>query len=38
MLVRRWYFADGETIVLISRSIYPSGRAVFRNELRRNGV
>jgi DNA-binding GntR family transcriptional regulator len=38
MLVRRWYFADGETIVLISRSIYPSGRVVFRNELRRNGV
>jgi DNA-binding GntR family transcriptional regulator len=38
MLVRRWYFVDGDTILLISRSIYPPGRVVFRNELRRNGV
>ena len=36
MLVRRWYFLDGETILLISRSIYPKGRVLFRNELRRS--
>jgi DNA-binding GntR family transcriptional regulator len=28
MLVRRWYFLGGETILIISRSIYPKGRAV----------
>ena len=38
MLVRRWYFLDGETILMISRSIYPKGRALFRNELRRSEV
>jgi len=38
MLVRRWYFIDGETILLIARSIYPHGRVLFRNELRRNEV
>jgi GntR family transcriptional regulator len=38
MLVRRWYFLDGEIILLISRSIYPKGRVLFRNELRRNAV
>ena len=38
MLVRRWYFLDGETVLLISRSIYPHGRVLFRNELRRNAV
>ena len=38
MLVRRWYFLDGETILLISRSIYPKGRVLFRNELRRSEV
>jgi DNA-binding GntR family transcriptional regulator len=37
MLVRRWYFLDGETILLISRSIYPKG-VLFRNELRRSEV
>jgi len=36
MLVRRWYFLDGEIILLISRSIYPKGRVLFRNELRRS--
>jgi GntR family transcriptional regulator len=38
MLVRRWYFLDGEIILLISRSIYPKGRVLFRNELRRSEV
>jgi GntR family transcriptional regulator len=38
MLVRRWYFVDGEAILLISRSIYPPRRVVFRHELRRNEV
>jgi GntR family transcriptional regulator len=38
MLVRRWYYVDGETILLISRSIYPPRRVVFRNELRRNEI
>jgi len=36
MLVRRWYFLDGETVLIISRSIYPKGRLLFRNELRRS--
>jgi GntR family transcriptional regulator len=38
MLVRRWYFLDGDIILLISRSIYPKGRVLFRNELRRSEV
>src|SRR5215470_7966311 len=38
MLVRRWYFIDGETILLIARSIYPPGRVVFRNEMRRGEI
>jgi GntR family transcriptional regulator len=38
MLVRRWYFLDGEVILLISRSIYPKGRMLFRNELHRSEV
>jgi GntR family transcriptional regulator len=38
MLVRRWYFLDGEIILLISRSIYPKERVVFRNELHRSEV
>jgi DNA-binding GntR family transcriptional regulator len=38
MLVRRWYYLDGGTILLISRSIYPPGRVLFRNELRRSEV
>src|SRR6516225_2224433 len=38
MLVRRWYFLGGETILIISRSIYPKGRALFRNELRRSEI
>ena len=38
ILVRRWYYVDGETILLISRSIYPKGRVLFRNELRRSEV
>ena len=38
MLVRRWYFLDGDTILLISRSIYPKGRVLFRNELRRSEI
>lgn len=38
MLVRRWYYLDGETILLISRSIYPKGRVLFRNELRRSEI
>jgi GntR family transcriptional regulator len=35
MLVRRWYFLAGETLWLISRSNYPSGRMSFRTELHR---
>jgi hypothetical protein len=38
MLVRRWYYLDGETILLISRSIYPNGPVLFRNELRRSEI
>jgi DNA-binding GntR family transcriptional regulator len=38
MLVRRWYFLDGETSWLISRSIYPRGRLSFRTELRRGEI
>jgi hypothetical protein len=38
MLVRRWYSLDGEVILLISRSIYPKGRMLFRNELHRSEV
>lgn len=35
MLVRRWYFLNGEVLFLASRSIYPHGRLRFRTELRR---
>jgi len=38
MLVWRWYYLDGETILLISRSVYPQGRLRFRTELRRSGA
>jgi DNA-binding GntR family transcriptional regulator len=35
MLVRRWYYLDSEEPLLISRSVYPQGRLVYRTELRR---
>jgi len=35
MLVRRWYHLDNEEPLLISRSVYPRGRLVYRTELRR---
>jgi DNA-binding GntR family transcriptional regulator len=38
MLARRWYLLDGEIVLIISRSIYPKGRVLFRNELRRSEV
>lgn len=38
MLVRRWYFLDGETPFQISRSVYPRGRIPFRTELWRNPI
>ena len=36
MLVRRWYFLEGESLLLASRSIYPQGRLRFYTELRRD--
>jgi DNA-binding GntR family transcriptional regulator len=36
MLVRRWYFLDGEMTLLVARSVYPKGRLPFRTELRRS--
>jgi GntR family transcriptional regulator len=38
MLVRRWYYLDNQEPLLISRSIYPSGRLVYRTELRRSDL
>ena len=35
MLVRRWYYLDGDELLLASRSIYPQGRLMYRTELRR---
>jgi GntR family transcriptional regulator len=36
MLVRRWYYLDNDDLIIISRSIYPQGRMVFRTELTRS--
>jgi GntR family transcriptional regulator len=36
MLVRRWYFLDDAVALLISRSVYPHGRLLFRTDLRRS--
>jgi GntR family transcriptional regulator len=38
MLVRRWYYLDNEEPLLISRSVYPQGRLVYRTELRRGDL
>jgi GntR family transcriptional regulator len=35
MLVRRWYLLDNNIQFVISRSVYPQGRLLFRTELRR---
>jgi GntR family transcriptional regulator len=35
LLVRRWYFLHNGELLLISRSIYPRGRLVYRTELTR---
>jgi GntR family transcriptional regulator len=35
MLVWRWYYLDNDDLLIISRSIYPQGRMVFRTELNR---
>jgi GntR family transcriptional regulator len=35
MLVWRWYYLDNDDLLIISRSIYPQGRMVFRTELDR---
>ena len=36
MLVWRWYYLDNDDLIIISRSIYPEGRMVFRTELNRS--
>jgi GntR family transcriptional regulator len=36
MLVWRWYYLDNDDLLIISRSIYPQGRMVFRTELNRS--
>jgi len=36
MLVRRWYYLDNDDLLLVSRSIYPQERMVFRTELTRS--
>jgi DNA-binding GntR family transcriptional regulator len=36
MLVLRWYFLDNDDLIIISRSLYPQGRMVFRTELVRS--
>ena len=35
MLIRRWYYVDRGELLLVSRSMYPQGRLVYRTELRR---
>jgi DNA-binding GntR family transcriptional regulator len=37
MLARRWYYLANEDLILISRSLYPRERVVFRTELTRSG-
>jgi GntR family transcriptional regulator len=37
MLVWRWYYLDNNDLLIISRSVYPQGRMVFRTELTRSG-
>jgi GntR family transcriptional regulator len=37
MLVWRWYYLDNDDLIIISRSIYPQGRMVFRTQLTRSG-
>jgi GntR family transcriptional regulator len=36
MLVWRWYYLDNDELLIISRSIYPHERMVFRTELTRS--
>jgi GntR family transcriptional regulator len=36
MLVWRWYYLDNDDLIIISRSIYPEGRMVFRTQLNRS--
>ena len=36
MLVRRWYHLDNDDLLVVSRSIYPQERMVFRTELIRS--
>ena len=36
MLVWRWYYLDNDDLLLVSRSIYPQDRMVFRTELTRS--
>jgi len=36
MLVRRWYHLDNDDLLVVSRSIYPQERMVFRTELTRS--
>ena len=36
MLVRRWYHLDNDDLLVVSRSIYPQDRMVFRTELTRS--
>jgi GntR family transcriptional regulator len=36
MLAWRWYYLDNDDLIIISRSIYPQGRMVFRTELTRS--
>ena len=35
MLVWRWYYLDNDDLLVVSRSIYPQERMVFRTELTR---
>ena len=38
MLVRRWYFLDNAKPLLISRSVYPRARLVYRTEPRHGAL
>jgi DNA-binding GntR family transcriptional regulator len=36
MVVWRWYYLDNDDLLVISRSVYPHERMVFRTELTRS--
>ena len=36
MLVWRWYYLDNDDLIIVSRSVYPQERMVFRTELTRS--